>query len=149
MGGEKECREMEEVREYSRAHITLYSYCFTSFMEGREFSSCVKEKKVKQFCFSLSLTSVRYSLGPGIYFTTKHRPYSLQIEWVASKWNEVERPGALIKNISGGCIIPTHFAKNIWEDVIIVTAAPTGRAGHHGYICERVVRRSVEPAEMP
>lgn len=113
-------------------HIALYSCCFTSCMESREFANHAKEKnRVKQRVLTLSLTSARYLLGPGIHFPAKHRPYSLQIEWAASKWNEVKRPGALIKKRSGSCISPTHFAKNIWEDVIMasVTAAPTGKSG--------------------
>lgn len=82
-----------------------------------------KKNQVKQRCSTLSLTSVRYSLAPGIHFTAKHRPYSLQIEWAASKWNEVERPGALIKNTSGGRVSPAVFAQNICWDVIITTAS--------------------------
>lgn len=118
--------------EYGHIHIALYSCCFTSCMQGREFDNRAEEKKkkknqVKQRYLTLSLTSARYSLAPGIHFTA-------QIEWAASKWSEVEQPCALIKNRSGSCISSTNFAENICEDVIIVTAAPTDRECHHDYI---------------
>lgn len=103
------------------SHTPYFIFILFYIMRGgqRIYQPCEGKNRVKQRCFTLSLTSVRYSCAPGIHFTAKHRPYSLQIEWVASKWNEVERLDALIKNLSGSCIGPTDFAENIWEDVIM------------------------------
>lgn len=108
-------------------HAVLHHACRAENLTTVQRKKKKKKNQVKQRYLTLSLTSARYSLAPGIHFTA-------QIEWAASKWSEVEQPCALIKNRSGSCISSTNFAENICEDVIIVTAAPTDRECHHDYI---------------
>lgn len=118
-------------------HAVLHHACRAENLTTVQRKKKKKKNQVKQRFLTLSLTSARYSLAPGIHFTA-------QIEWAASKWSEVEQPCALIKNRSGSCISSTNFAENICEDVIIVTAAPTDRECHHDYIWEKVERPDVE-----
>lgn len=66
-------------------------------MHGRV---CSHEKE-KLCQTSVRLQSAGRSFVPGIHLPAEHRPYWAQIEWAASKWNELERQGALIKNLSG------------------------------------------------
>lgn len=112
--------------------ITLNSCCFTSCMEGREICQpCKGGEKSQQHCCNLSLTSVRYSLGPRIPLSAKHWPYSLHIESVASVRNEVEWQCMLIKNISNSIF----FAKNILGRLSNSQRSCDRRRGHRGCIC--------------
>ncbi len=101
-------------------YTSLYIHAVLHHAWRAENLPTVQRKKSSQTALLHLVSHIsKILVCPGIHFTAKHRPYSLQIEWVASKWNEVEQAGALIKNLSGSCISPTDFAKNIWEDVII------------------------------
>lgn len=83
MGGEG---SGERWREYGHIHVTLYSCCFTSCMQGREFDNREREKKKKKKSSQTALPHLvshisKILVGPWNTFYSTDRVGCFKVEW--------------------------------------------------------------------